>query len=236
MDVQTKVVDTPPQLLQLTAENQLRNVTSESLTLKDAVLRSEPALRYNDQVYPTQLEAHRVADDELVWSDDDVFVLGTGWTNETWDHYSISFQLIDALPDSFIVLNSAYNDSHGTDNTTVVAQAGVYQLSTGEEVSRSPLLAFTHLHHPDSNPSTWQFDDILLLRGDTVWYTLQLPSLQLVRRGPLCYGRRVGVFQQLAGGPGRLLCGAVVRRHIRSGRLPAIRQQRAGSRQAAQAR
>ena len=172
-----------PQLFQLTADNRVTNISSTSVALLHAVLQSQPALRLDDPKYPTQLEAHDVASDALVWANEDSFLIGTDWgTNETFTHYSTSYQLSDTTPSLFIVLNTAYHKIDNN-NQTVIAQVGIYQLSSGKQVSLSPLLSFDHLYHPDANPTTWQFGDILLLRGDTVWYTLQLPSLEVVKQG-----------------------------------------------------
>ena len=57
-----------------------------------------------------------------------------------------------------------------------------FQLSTGKQLSRSPLLTCANTYTA-ANPTTWQFDDVLLLRGDSVWYTLSLPQLMLVQQG-----------------------------------------------------
>ena len=173
----------PLQLFQLTADNQINNISSSPTALIGALLYSQPALRYDDPQHPIQVEAHEVESDKQVWTSDDDFLVGVEWgTNATFTHYSTAYQLVDSQPGLFFVLNTAYTDNVNS-NKTVIAQAAIYQLSTGKQVSLSPLLSFEHLHHPDANPTTWQFDDVLLLRGDAVWYTLQLPALQLVQQG-----------------------------------------------------
>ena len=175
-------VNNRPRLFQLTADGNVTSVSDQPVALVFPALLSQPALRYDNPNHPTQLEAHDVADDKQVWASGDDFLTGIDWgTNDTFTHYSTSYQLVDTQPSLFIVLNTAYNN--GDNNKTVVAQAGVYHLSSGKQVSRSPLLSFEHLYHPDANPSTWQFNDTLLLRGDTVWYVLRLPSLEVVNRG-----------------------------------------------------
>ena len=179
--------DLTPVLHRLMPDNSINQSSSfYSAMLTDAVLRSEPALLHENSTTNKStvlLVARDVATDEQVWSSSDEFLVGRNWgTNGTFTHFSTVYQLVDALPELFIIINAAYNgDDHG--DVKVVAQAGVYQLSTGKEVSRSALLVFDHLYHPESNPTTWQFDDMLLLRGDTVWYTLQLPLLRLVGSG-----------------------------------------------------
>ena len=156
----------------------------DTLALTDVVLRSQPALRYeNSSTNSTLLVARDVASDKQVWASTDTFLIGADWTpaDDTFTHFSTAYELVDTAPELFIVINTAYYDN--SVNITVVAQAGVYQLADGKEVSRSPLLMYKGLDKWWDNPTTWQFGDTLLLRGDTVWYTLQLPSLQLVGAG-----------------------------------------------------
>ena len=174
-------------LLRLMPDNSINQSSSvHSAMLTDAVLRSQPALRYENSTTNKStvlLVARDVATNERAWSSSDAFLVGRNWgSNGTFAHFSTAYQLVDALPDLFMILNTAYDGEDGS-NVTVVAQAGVYQLSTGKEVSRSPLLAFDDLNHAGANPNTWQFDDILLLRADTVWYMLQLPLLRPVGSG-----------------------------------------------------
>ena len=175
-------LDSKLQLFQLSADDSVQLVSTEPVALMNCLLQSQPALRTDSNEYPTQLMAIDVATNKLLWASDDGFLVGAKWTpsGSTFTHFSTAYELVDAAADLFIVLNTAYN-SNGS--VTVVAQAGAYQLADGKEVSRSPLLTYKHLSRPSANPTTWQFGDILLLRGDTVWYTLQLPSLQLVGAG-----------------------------------------------------
>jgi hypothetical protein len=172
-------ISPPPMLYQLTADNNVKLISAKPLSLSAAVMYSQPALNYDNPKKPTQLMAIDVVNDKQVWTSNDPFLVGADWgKNDTFSHYSTSYQLLESRPGQFIVLNAAYDY-----NKTVVAQAGMYDLSNGKEVARSPVLTFDHLYHPEANPTTWQFDDILLLRGDTVWYMLQLPSLEPTKRG-----------------------------------------------------
>ena len=168
-----------PQLYLLGDDNHVHLVTNNPRALIGAVLRSQPALQYDNPNQPSQLLASDVRTDKQVWSSKDPFLVGAQWgRNETFSHFSTTYQLLDSDPGRFLVLNCAYDH-----NKTVVAAVGLHALSDGQEVARSAVFTFSHLYHAWANPTTWEFDDILLLRGDTVWYTLQLPSLKLVQQG-----------------------------------------------------
>ena len=178
------------QLLQLLSNNTINQTANFSTPLTNAVLNSQPALQWemtttNERV----LIARDVVSDKRVWSSNDSFLTGEEWgTNGTFTHDFTAYILVDSMPHVFLALNAAHNDNPNRNavdgfNRTVVAQIGCYELASGKQVSRSPLLTFEHLGHVVSNPTTWQFDNILLLRGDTVWYTLELPSLKAAKSG-----------------------------------------------------
>ena len=68
----------------------------------------------------------------------------------------------------------------------MVAQAGLYALATGAQVSLSPLLLFPQLATDSGDLSvwTWKFDGALTLRcGGASWYALSLPYLALLTQG-----------------------------------------------------
>ena len=171
------------ELYQLSATDHIvRHVATNPPSLIASLLYSQPTLHYNDLIDRTQLAAYDVASNEQLWTSHDTFMEGLDWANDngTFSHYSTAYQLIDTHPNAFLVLNTAF-DHHGT----VIAQVGMYQLSNGASIAHSPLLIFDHLDQPDADPTTWLFDrqQSLLLRGDTVWYTLHVPTLKVVQQG-----------------------------------------------------
>ena len=166
------------QLYQLTAKNELKQVAAKPDEFYDALLLSQPTLHYDNDDKPTQLVAHDVASDKQVWTNQDSFLLREWGQNDTYQHLSTVYDLVARHNDLFLVINSADDR-----NATVITQAALYQLSTGKEAARSEQLTFEQLHYIQFVPQTWQFDDVLLLRFDTVWYTLRLPTLKLVKHG-----------------------------------------------------
>ena len=173
------------QLLQLLPDGLIDQIEPEAEVFVAEVLHSQPVLRYqSNSTGARMLVARDAASNELMWANSDAFLTDTTWgSNATYEHHSAAYQLLDDMPDVFLVLNTAYNTQLDAHNTTLVMQAAAYQLSTGKQLSHSPVLSLSNLAHLDANPTTWQFDDVLLLRGDTAWYTLSLPQLTLVQRG-----------------------------------------------------
>ena len=167
------------QLWQVGVDDRVHLVSPIPRALIGAALRSQPALRCDNPDHPSQLLAANVSTDAQVWASRDPFLVGTDWgRNATYAHYATAYELVESEPDRFLVLNDAFDMDR-----TVTAAVGLYSLSTGQAIARSTELTFPRLSHPEANPSTWQFGDVLLLRGDTVWYTLQMPSLELLQQG-----------------------------------------------------
>ena len=172
------------QLYRLLPDGTLHQTSANATALVNAALHSQPALRHETTGNCTQLVARDLASNDIEWSSGDAFLVGTDWgANATYIQLDTAYQRIDGMPGGFLVINTAYAANLPGNTTTVVAQAAIFQLSTGKQITRSPLLTFPRLNHTVSNPSTWQFDDVLLLRGDSVWYTLSLPQLMLVQQG-----------------------------------------------------
>ena len=170
-----------PSLCQLTPDSHVQLVTATPIALNNSLLYTQPALRYNHSTDSTRVTAHDVATDKQLWASGDSFLVGTDWgSNDTFNHYSTSYQTLDTHPNAFLVLNTAFDN-----NQTVVAQVGLYHLSNGKSVAHSPVLTFDRLFHPYDNPTIWLFaqQQLLLLRGDTVWYTLHVTTLNVVQHG-----------------------------------------------------
>ena len=186
--------DTPVNLFRLLPDGSVVNATSAAnateLLRDPRLLSSQYVLGWGEDPITGQseLQARDVPSGKVRWTSDDAFLVGLRWgSNDTYWSGGTTYQLLDGMRDAFLVLNRVYDSTAPglptVNGTTVLAQAGLYALSSGKQLARSPLLTLPHEHHTGDNPSTQQFGDMLVLRGDTSWFTLQLPQLTLVRQG-----------------------------------------------------
>ena len=171
------------QLFRLLPDGSVNQTMPNATALDHAVLHSQPALLYEGIGNQTRLVARDVGDNTTWWSSDDAFLLGLRWkSNATFAVYRTYFHLLDGMADVFLVLSIA-RTGDVQHNTTVMAQAGLYALSSGKQVALSPSITFLQLNHTDSGVSTQQLGDTFVLRDATAWYALSLPQLTLVRQG-----------------------------------------------------
>ena len=158
----------------------------QSQLLARAELFDQPAVRHentSDGSGNTEqlVVARDVTSGKAWWSSNDTFLVGADWgTDATFAHAGTHYYPLDGAPDQFLVLNTAYDTARDAHNNTIVAQAGVYRLSSGARLSLSPVLAYTGVDVNWVWPQPRQYGDAVVLDLYTNWYALQLPSLALI--------------------------------------------------------
>ena len=148
-----------------------------------AELYSQPALLHENSSSGSMdkiVVARDVVSSQPWWSSNDTFLVGTDWGSQgSFIHSWTVFHLLDA--NLFLVINAAYDTAQAEHNNTVVAQAGVYELSSGAQVSLSPLMIFYSTFATFDYPLPRQYGDVVVMDCYTGWYALQLPTLKLLK-------------------------------------------------------
>ena len=212
---QTLQYPMPLQLHQLLPNNTVTEAWLNTSALDNAALSSQPALRYenNTDLSPsTLIVARDISTYEQLWASVDAFLIGQDWTpthNDTFTHFFTWYQLLDGMPDVFLVINSAYNNGAGGNNT-VAAQVGMYELANGRQLSLSPQLIFDQLEPPGRQPHhvAVRQHTAAARRHGVVHAGAAVVGAGEARQ--ICDGGCVARFEQLAGGRGRLVCGTDV--------------------------
>ena len=178
-------------LYRLLPDGTVVNVTQDqSQLLALAQLFDQPAVRHENKSSSSGsverlVVARDVASGKPWWSSNDSFLVGTDWgTQGTFEHTWTHFYPLDDMPDLFLVVNTAYDTAQDDHNNTIVAQAGVYRLSSGVQLSLSPVVVYTGEYLTWPWPQPRQYGDVVVLDMVTGWYALQLPALALIGQAP----------------------------------------------------